>query len=324
MVDTANAGSLRIVYFGTPEFAVPSLQRLLDSSHKIVAVISQPDRPRGRGHQVAPTPTKTVALAHGVDVKQPERIRDPAFLKEIADLSPDLGVVAAYGKILSDELLAIPRLGMINVHASLLPRWRGAAPVHRAVVAGDTETGVTIMRVVQELDAGPVFAMTPHTIGPDDTSVDVERGLAASGAELLLRVVRRIADGRANETPQDPAGVTYAPKITKAEGAIDWTLPSMGAERIHNLVRGLQPWPLVSGRISGARVLIHRSGLTTALSPDKAGTIVRADGDRLEVAAGDGRVLRLLVIQPEGRRAMAAREFLAGRHVTPGMKIERG
>jgi methionyl-tRNA formyltransferase len=315
---------LRIVYFGTPEFAVPSLQRLLDSSHEVASVVSQPDRPRGRGHHLAPTPTRTLARAHGVDVRQPERIRDPAFLKGIADLSPDLGVVAAYGKILPDELLAIPRLGMINVHASLLPRWRGAAPVHRAVIAGDTETGVTIMRVVKELDAGPTFAMTRLAIGPDDTSVDVERDLAERGADLLLQVVQQMAHGQARETPQDASSATYAPKITKAEGAIDWTLPVLGAERIHNLVRGLQPWPMVSGRIGGSRVLVHRSGLTTAVSPDRPGTIVRADGDRFEVVAADGRVLRLLVIQPEGRRAMTAREFLAGRHVSPGMKVERG
>ena len=324
MVETRNAGSLRIVYFGTPEFAVPSLQRLLDSSHEVASVVSQPDRPRGRGHHLAPTPTRTLAHAHGVDVRQPERIRDPAFLKGIADLSPDLGVVAAYGKILPDELLAIPRLGMINVHASLLPRWRGAAPVHRAVIAGDTETGVTIMRVVKELDAGPTFAMTRRAIDPDDTSVDVERDLAERGADLLLQVVQQMADGQARETPQDASSATYAPKITKAEGAIDWTLPALGAERIHNLVRGLQPWPMVSGRIGGSRILVHRSGPTTAVSPDRPGTIVRADGGRFEVVAGDGRVLRLLVIQPEGRRAMTAREFLAGRHVLPGMKVERG
>jgi methionyl-tRNA formyltransferase len=324
MVDTRRERSLRIVYFGTPEFAVPSLQQLLDSSHTVVAVVSQPDRPRGRGHHLAPTPTKTLALAHSVEVMQPERIRDSAFLKGIADLSPDLGVVAAYGRILPDELLAIPRLGMINVHASLLPRWRGAAPVHRAVIAGDTETGITIMRVVKELDAGPTFAMTRRAIDPNDTSVDVEHDLAVRGSELLLKVVRQIAEGEATETPQDPEGVTYAPKITKAEGAIDWTHLSMGAERIHNLVRGLQPWPLVSARIGGVRVLIHRSAFTTAVSPDKPGTIVRAEGDRLEVVAGDGRILRLLAIQPEGRRAMTAREFLAGHHLSPGTRVERG
>ena len=173
MVTPRSGQRLRIVYFGTPEFAVPTLQRLLDSgqlagwagptrlpAHQVVALVSQPDRPKGRGHQLAPTPTKALALARGIPVLQPERLKDEAFLSQIAGFSPDLGVVAAYGKLLPDELLSIPPLGMINVHASLLPRWRGAAPVHRAVIAGDRETGVTIMRVVKELDAGASFKMT--------------------------------------------------------------------------------------------------------------------------------------------------------------------
>jgi len=312
---------LRIVYFGTPEFAVPTLRTLLDSRHDVVALVSQPDRPRGRGHRLAPTPTKEVALSRGVAVLQPDRLRDESFLRAISDLRPDLGVVAAYGRLLPDALLAIPSLGLINVHASLLPKWRGAAPVHRAVIAGDRETGVTIMRIVKELDAGAMFAITRRPIDPDETSADVERDLGERGAPLLLEVVDQIAAGEAQETPQDASQATYAPKITKAEGAVDWGLP---ADRLHNLVRGLQPWPLVSGRIRGTRVLIHRTGLTTAVTPDKPGTILRADGDRLDVAAGDGRVLRVLVVQPEGRRAMTAREFLAGHHLVAGMMIERG
>ncbi len=317
---------LRLVYFGTPEFAVPTLRRLLDASndsasHEVVALVSQPDRPKGRGHRLTPTPTKELALAAGIPVLQPERLKDDAFLSAISALTPDLGVVAAYGKLLPDQLLSIPPLGMINVHASLLPRWRGAAPIHRAVIAGDRETGITIMRVVKELDAGASFKKVSRAIGSDETTVDVERDLAEMGASLLLEVLGEIAEGRAIETPQDPSLVTYAAKITKAEGAVEWSLP---AERIHNLVRGLQPWPLVSGRIGGARVLVHRTELTSAVSPDAPGTIVRAEPERFEIVAGDGRVLRMLTIQPEGRRAMSAREFLAGRHVGPGTKVERG
>jgi methionyl-tRNA formyltransferase len=254
-------------------------------------------------------------------VLQPERLKDQAFLDQISALSPDLGVVAAYGRLLPDALLAIPPLGMINVHASLLPRWRGAAPVHRAIIAGDRETGITIMRVVKELDAGAAFKTVRRAIDPDETSVDVERDLAEMGATLLVDVLQEIAEGRATETPQDSSLATYAPKITKEEGAVDWSLP---AERLHNLVRGLQPWPLVSGRINGARVLILRTALTPALSPDAPGTIVRAEPERFEIAAGDGRVLRLVTLQPEGRRAMSAREFLAGRHIPPGTRVERG
>ena len=181
MVSDVTTQPLRIVYFGTPEFAVPSLRRLIELDparalpHRVVAVVSQPDRPKGRGHHLAATPTKALALAHSIEVLQPERLRDEAFMERMAALAPDVGVVAAYGKLLPESLLQIPRLGMINVHASLLPRWRGAAPVHRAVIAGDDITGVTIMRVVKELDAGAAFKAVKRVIGPDDTSVEVER-----------------------------------------------------------------------------------------------------------------------------------------------------
>ena len=217
---------LRIVYFGTPAFAVPSLVRLLDSNHRVVALVSQPDRPSGRGHRVQPTPTKTVALTRGLPVLQPERIKEAGFHQSLSALSPDLGVVAAYGRILPDALLALPRLGMINVHASILPAYRGAAPVHRAVMAGDTETGVTIMRVASELDAGATFAMRPRAIAPDETSTQVEHALAELGADLVVDVVDQIAAGSAVETPQDDSRATFAPKVTKAEGPVDWTLPA--------------------------------------------------------------------------------------------------
>ena len=252
---------LRIVYFGTPEFAVPTLQALLESPVKVVALVSQPDRPKGRGQRVAATPTKALAVLCGVPVLQPTKLKDEAFLSTIAALRPDLGVVAAYGRILPDALLRIPRLGMINVHGSLLPKYRGAAPVHRAVIAGDAVTGITIMRVVQELDAGPMLASRARPIGPDETSAEVERDLSEIGASLLLTVVEPLARGEdVHETPQDDAEATYAPKILKSESPIDWSLP---AARIHNLVRGLQPWPLASTTIAGVRCLIHRSVLWT-------------------------------------------------------------
>lgn len=309
--------ALRVVFFGTPAFAVPTLQRLLESTHQVVAVVSQPDRPKGRGQHLVVTPTKAVAAEHGVPVLQPERIRNEAFLSEIRALRPDLGVVAAYGKILPDALLAVPRLGMINVHASLLPAYRGAAPVHRAVIAGETETGVTIMRVVQELDAGPMLATVRHPIGPDETSVEVERALADRGAPLLVEVAGLLAEGRGTETPQDHARATYAPKITKADGIVDWTQP---ASRIHDQVRGVQPWPLASISIEGARYLLHRTQVGDHVVGASPGTIVRASGDRLEIAAGSDRLLRVLQIQPEGRRVMSAREFLAGHRLTPGTR----
>ncbi len=312
---------LRLIYFGTPEFAVPSLRKLIASSHAVLGVVSQPDRPRGRGHHLSPTATKTVALEQGIPVPQPEKIRTEEFLDAVRALEPDLGVVAAYGKILPEALLQIPPLGMINVHGSLLPRWRGAAPVHRAVIAGDTVTGVTIMRVVKELDAGATFATVTRPIGPDDTSVEVEKDLAEMGGDLLVQVVDQTAAGTARETPQPGDGVRYASKILKTEGLVDWSLPAI---QLHNLIRGLQPWPLVSARLAGTRILIHRSTLLPDATSADAGTIVRASRDELDVAGGDGGVLRILALQPEGRRVMTPREFLASRRIEAGSRLEAG
>jgi methionyl-tRNA formyltransferase len=310
--------ALRIVYFGTPAFAVPTLRALIQSRHPVVALVSQPDRPKGRGHRVAATPTKELAALCGVPVLQPTKLREDAFLAQVAALRPDLGVVAAYGRILPDALLAVPRLGMINVHASLLPKYRGAAPVHRAVIAGDEITGVTIMRVVAELDAGPMLASATRPIAPDETSVDVERGLADAGPGLLLDVVNRMASGPVVETPQDDAGATYAPKLLKAESPIDW---SLAARTIHNRVRGLQSWPMASTTIDGARSLIHRTRVSDVRTDARPGTIIEAAGDVLAVAAGDGVVLQILEIQPEGRRTMSVREYLSGRKLTPGTSL---
>jgi methionyl-tRNA formyltransferase len=312
------APALRIVYFGTPAFAVPTLAALVASRHRVAAVVSQPDRPKGRGHHMVPTATKQLAAAEGIPVWQPERLRDEGFLRQVNELKPDLGVVAAYGKLLPDALLQIPRLGMINVHGSVLPRWRGAAPVHRAVIEGDAETGVTIMRVVKELDAGAMFVIGRRPIGADETSVEVERALADLGAGLAVRTVDALSEGTAVETPQPQEGITYASKLSKAESAVAWTEP---ARRLHDLVRGLQPWPLVAARLADARVLIHRTALTDEVSAAAPGTVARAEGDHLGVVAGDGRILRLVELQPEGRRVMRARDFLASRRIAPGTVI---
>lgn len=307
--------SLRVVFLGTPAFAVPSLEVLIQSSHQVVAIVSQPDRPKGRGQQLQATPTKQSALAHSIPVLQPARIKEEGFLQQIRDLRPDLGVVVAFGRILPDALLAIPRLGMINVHASILPRYRGAAPIQRAVLAGDAETGVTIMRVVSELDAGPTFSVATVPIPPDATSGDMIAVLARLGAEQLLPIVDALAEGRAVETPQNPSAATHAAKITKAEGTIDWTA---SAVLVHNLVRGLQPWPLASTTLTGERIVLRRSHVASLDTRDaRAGAIIRAHGDDLVVACGGATALQILEIQPEGRRMMSAREFLSGR---PGLE----
>jgi methionyl-tRNA formyltransferase len=322
---------LRIVFFGTPAFAVPSLDAVVNSGHQLVTVVSQPDRPKGRGQQLQLTPTKMVAETLGIPVLQPAKIRDEAFLRQIRDLRPDLGIVVAFGRLLPDALLAIPRLGMINVHASILPRYRGAAPIQRAVLAGDPETGVTIMRVATEMDAGPTFTAAAVPIPPDATSGEMEGTLAQLGARLLLPVVDDLAAGRAVETPQDHARATHAPKVTKSEGTIDWNEP---AAAVHNQVRGLQPWPLASTRLAGERLVLRRTSpvsadarnpdLTPGLhaNPDLIpGTVVRAHGDALIVACGGGAALRILELQPEGRRTMTTREFLAGRGALEGARF---
>ena len=312
---------MRIVFFGTPAFAVPTLEALIRSPHEVAAVVSQPDRPKGRGQQLQPTPTKQIADAHGIPVLQPAKIREAAFLQQIRNLGADLGVVVAFGRILPDELLAIPRHGMINVHASILPRYRGAAPIQRAVINGDLETGVTIMRVEHDLDAGAMFAVATTPIPPDATSGEMEAKLAPLGARLLIDVVNDIAAGRAIETPQDHSQATLAPKITKDEGIIDW---SARADTIHDRVRGLQPWPLASTRLNGARLVLRRTAPRVApegQTAQESGTVTRATGDEIVVACGGGTFLGILELQPEGRRTMTAREFLAGRGIAEGARL---
>jgi methionyl-tRNA formyltransferase len=311
--------SLRVVFFGTPEFAVPTLEALLGSRHSVVGVVTQPDRPRGRGQKTSAAPVKACAVAAGVPVLQPERLKDSEFLELLSGLGADLGVVAAYGRILNDAVLATPRLGLINVHASLLPRYRGAAPVHRAIIAGEAETGVTIMRVVKALDAGPMLSAVHRPIGPEETSDEVERDLSRLGAELLLTSVDDLAAGRTQETPQDDSASTYAPRLTKDDGVVVWTLPAAG---IHDLVRGLHPWPHAFTFHDGRRFILRRSVVSAPATDGSAedeepGTIVEAAGDQLVVATGAGR-LRLTEIQAEGKRPMSVREFLAGHRLNAG------
>jgi methionyl-tRNA formyltransferase len=313
---------LRIIFFGSPDFAVPTLRTLHAHRHTVAAVVTQPDKPRGRGQKSSPGPVKAFSEGLDVPVLQPERVKDEGFLAHVRSIAPDLGVVAAYGRILPVSLLAIPRLGTINVHASLLPRWRGASPIHRAVMAGDPETGVSIMRVVQALDAGGVFATARRAIGANETSEAVERDLAEMGARLILPVIEDLASGRANETPQDEALVTYAPRLTREDGVVDWNVP---APAIHNQVRGLHPWPHAVTTLNGARVILLDS--SSAETGDRApveampGEVVRTDREGIVVAAGDRTVLTLLHLQAEGRRPVSAREFAAGARLRPGARF---
>jgi methionyl-tRNA formyltransferase len=313
---------LRLVFFGTPEFAVPTLREVLARGHQVVAVVTQPDRPRGRGQKPCPGPVKTFAQGHELNVLQPERLKDEAFLSTLASLSADLGIVAAYGKILPAPLLALPRLGLINVHASLLPRWRGASPIHRAVMAGDAETGISIMRIVESLDAGGVFAVTRRPLLIDETADEVERDLAERGARLILPVIDALAEGTAREVPQDERLVTYAPRLTKEEGVIHWEASAL---TIHNQVRGLQPWPHAFTSLEGARVIVHRTSVeprvTAGFAAVRPGEVVAVDREGIVVLAGDGHPITLLHLQAEGRRAVTAREFAAGARLQVGARF---
>jgi methionyl-tRNA formyltransferase len=318
--------AMKIVFFGTPRFAVPTLQHLLDSSHAVAGVVTQPDRPRGRGQKVTFVPVKALAVEHHIPVMQPDRLKPPQVAEALAAWHVDVGVVAAYGRIIPEHLLTIPRLGMINVHASLLPAYRGAAPVHRAVMNGDTQTGVTIMRVIKELDAGPMLAKATRPIGPDETSDVVEEALAELGAKLLIDVLDRMAAGTAREEPQDDSRATYAPRLTKEEGLIDW---SQRAVQIHNRVRGLYPWPHAYTYLDGKRLIIRRTRVQLAgreappytlgeASPyTLGGTILHIGNEAIRVATGEGE-LEIVEVQPEGRRPMPVRDFAAGHHITPG------
>ena len=310
---------LRIVFFGTPEFAVPTLQALMASTHQVVLVVTQPDRPRGRGQKITPGPVRQCADAASIPVVQPETLRDPEIRRHLEATPWDLGVVAAYGRLLPSWLLALPRLGLINVHASLLPRYRGASPIHHAVLHGDPETGVTIMRVVQALDAGAMLATVRVAIGPDETTSDVEPRLAAAGASLLVDTVNRLAEGPIEEVAQNDSEATYAPRIRKEDGRIDW---SQSAEVIHNLIRGLTPWPRAYTSGPRGRLILHASrvvpGPGTVALP---GTVLTASpSEGLTVATGRG-TLAVLTLQSEGGRALEAPLFLSGHPLPPGTRL---
>jgi methionyl-tRNA formyltransferase len=306
-------------FFGTPAFAVPSLDRLVDAGHTVTAVVTQPDRPKGRGQRVTAPPVKVRALEHGLTVLQPDRPGDERTLERLRSSRADLGIVAAYGKILPQPLLDVPRLGFINVHASLLPRWRGAAPVHRAILAGDAETGVTIMRVVLALDAGPMLSRVRTPIGPDETSGWLEARLAELGGRLLVETIGQFRGGPVLGEAQDERAVTYAAKLERRDGVVDWDRP---ARNVHDQIRGLHPWPLAVARLGGTRLLLRRSQVATTPFPAVApGAIVDLTDEAITVACARGHV-RLVEVQPEDRRPMGAGAFLRGYRVAVGDVFE--
>lgn len=303
----------RVMFAGTPEFAVPSLEALVRNGARVPLVLTQPDRPAGRGRRLTPPPVKQAALAHDLPVAQPESLADPRIVEEwgLADRPPDLLVVVAYGLLLPDWMLAWPRRGCVNVHASLLPRWRGAAPIQHAILAGDRQTGVSLMHMEAGLDTGPVYATRALEIGAADTAGDLHDRLAVLGAELLGECLPALLAGTLEPTPQNDAESTYAPKIAKADARLDWHQP---AEELARRVRAYHPWPVAFTESRDGRVLrVHRAEAVPA--PEDAagagpGAVVAATRRGIDVMTGAG-VLRLTRVQPPSARAMDAAAYLA-------------
>ncbi len=297
---------LRIAYAGTPAFAVPALDALHGRGHAIVAVYTQPDRPAGRGQSVASSPVKQRALELGLPVEQPATLRSPEAVERLRGLDADLMVVAAYGLILPREVLEVPRLGCWNIHASVLPRWRGAAPIQRAIIAGDTETGVTIMQMDAGLDTGPMLLVKKLEIGERETAGDLHDRLAPLGAQALIEALEERQGGRLTPRQQPAEGANYAPKIRKDESLIDWSLPAIAIDR---QVRAFNPWPVAETRWEGRQLRVWSAEPVVRTGDAAPGQVLEATDGRIVVAAGAG-ALKLTRVQLAGRRAVTAAEFL--------------
>jgi methionyl-tRNA formyltransferase len=307
----------RIVFMGTPDFAVPSLEALIDRGYRVVGVVTQPDRPRGRKQVLTPPPVKVVAEKRGLSVFQPEKLRDPEGIRSVLAMEPDLVVTAAYGQIVPQAILDAPRYGCINVHASLLPKYRGGAPIHRAVIDGERETGITIMNMVPELDAGDILRQRAIPIDDRDHAGSLHDKLSRLGAELLLETLPDLLAGRIQPVPQDHRRATYAPNIRREDEWIDWR---RSAREIYNQVRGLHPWPVASTTWRDTPLKIWWVEWSDARSDQPPGTVIGVGKDGIEVATGLGTV-RIVQLQPAGKRPMKAEEFLRGRRLTVGERL---
>ncbi len=301
---------MRILFMGTPEFAVASLKRLVEDGHEICGVFTQPDKPKNRGHKLTPSPVKEYALSQGLTVYQPQKMRDGEALAIVQELAPELIVVAAYGKILPEEILQTPPYGSINVHSSLLPKYRGAAPINWAILDGEAETGVSIMYMAKELDAGDVILQKTTPIGPEEDAQALTLRLAALGAEALAEAVAALKAGTAERTPQDHSRMTYASMLSKEMSPVDWT---RSAHAISCQIRGLIPWPCASTEaITGQPMKLFAASETGEQTSAKPGTVVAAGKQGIDVACGDGKVLRLTEIQAQGGKRMSAAAYLLG------------
>jgi len=308
---------MRVVFLGSGRFAIPSLEALLAAGHDVAAVVTQPDREKGRGRELSPPPLKPAAAARGLKVLQPRRVREPEALAALQALAPEAQVVVAYGQILPRAVIDVAPRGTVNVHASLLPRYRGAAPVQWAIVNGEKETGVTTMLIDEGLDTGPVLLSRATPIGEEETAGELETRLAHLGGQLLVETLAELEAGRLVPRPQDAARASLAPIIKKEDGLIDWSRP---AEALARRVRGFHPWPgaYTSARGRGLKVLRARA---ESGGEGAAGTLLRIDREGIVVTSGEGSALRLVEVQPESRHAMPAAAFAAGARLSVGERL---
>lgn len=298
---------------GTPEFAVPSLQALIESEDEVITVITQSDKPKGRGLEVVPPPTKVLAEEHGVPVLQPQKIKTEEFFNELKKFNPDLICVAAYGKILPKNILDLPPYGCINVHASLLPKYRGAAPINWAIIRGEKVTGITTMKMDEGMDTGDMLLKKEVQVDDEDTGETLSEKLSHVGAELLIDTIRLLKKGELQPVQQDNSQATYAPMLKKEHGKIDWEKP---AEEIRNLIRGTIPWPGAYTTIDGKLLKIHKARVSEGAG--NPGEVIKSDSGILRVSTGKG-TLDLLELQLEGGKRLPAEEFLRGRRIKEGM-----
>jgi methionyl-tRNA formyltransferase len=307
---------LRVVFMGTPEFACPTLQKLMDRGEEVIAVVTQPDRPKGRGQKTVPTPVKELSEKNGITVLQPLKVRTPEFIEILKGMNPDLIVVVAFGQILPKALLDIPKFGCINVHASLLPRYRGAAPLNWCIINGETETGVTTMQMDEGLDTGAILLKKTTPIDPDEDTSSLHDRLSVLGAEVLSETLDMLVAGKLIPEKQDDSLSCYAPILKKEHGLIDWDCT---AQAIRNMVRGMSPWPGAFTRLDGKLLKIYkvRTDNTKCEDDSTPGTVLKADRDGIEVACGEGSII-IDELQLEGRKRLPAGEFLAGCKIEPG------
>jgi len=308
---------MRIVFMGTPDFAVPSLKALLRSDHRVVGVVTQPDRPKGRGQEFVVSPIKQLAVQHNIPILQPLKMKDPAFLEALSAWKPDLIVVAAFGRILPKIILDLPPRNCVNVHASLLPKYRGAGPIQWAIINGERETGITTMLMDEGMDTGAILLQERMPIAPDDTAGTLSAKLAEVGGKLLIETIARLEKGALVPQPQEHAQATMAPLLKKEDGLLDWTLT---AEQLANRVRGLSPWPGAYTFAKGDRWTIWRTSASGQSASAAPGTIHGTTKDAMLVATGKG-LLAVTELQPANSRRMTAAQYLAGHPLAPGLVL---